>query len=129
MSDIAYEVAKYLQNAGYGTLGTNLFVGQIPSSTNGLYVTRSAGTMNMYLPMEESVIDIYSKNTDATSAITVLEEIKRYLHRMHTTSIDNTFIYTFLVLSDVEDIQRDNEYAKIFKISVQVVHRDTTLIS
>lgn len=128
-SDIAYEMGKYLQNANFGTLGTNIFVGQIPSTTDGLYVIRASGSLNNYVPLEESVVDIYAKNTSAANAISVLEQIKRYIHRMHSTTIDNTYIYTMLVIGDVDDVQRDEEYDKIFKISVAVYHRDKSLIS
>jgi len=34
-----------------------------------------------------------------------------------------------LVIGDVEDVDRDLEYAKVFKITVQVNHRDLALIS
>lgn len=127
--DIAYEVGKYLQNAGYGTLATDIFIDQMPAETNGIYVIRSGGMLNNYVPIEETVVDIYTKNTNALEATQTLESIKRYIHRMHSTSIDTAYVYNFLVLGDIEVVQRDTEYAKIMKITLQVIHRDTTLIS
>ncbi len=128
-SDVAMTVAQYLDNAGYGTIGTDIFVGQIPASQNGLYVLRAGGQQNNYVPIEESIVDIYIKDTSSSNAVSTLEQIKRYVHRMHSTSVNNDYIYTLLVLGDVEDVQRDLELAKIYKLTVQVVHRDTTLIS
>lgn len=127
--DIAYEVAKYLANAGFGTLGTTIFAGQIPAELNGVWTERAGGQFNNYVPIEESVVDIYVKDTSASDAITKLESIKRYIHRMHNTQIDSSYIYVFLVIGDITDVQRDAEYAKVLKISVQVLHRDTSLIS
>lgn len=129
MTDIAYEVGKYLQNAGFGTLNVDIYAGQIPSDTNGLYVVRTGGQMNNYVPIEESVVDIYVKDTSSSDAITKLENIKRFIHRMHSTEVDAAYVYTFLVLGDIEDVARDLEYAKIYKLTVQVVFRDTALIS
>lgn len=127
--DIAGEIATYLANANYGTLGTSIFVGQIPAELNGLYVMRTGGQLNNYLPIEETVVDIYCKDTSASDCVTTLESIKRYIHRMHTTLTANAYVYSVLVIGDVEDVARDTEYAKIMKISVSVTHRSLGLIS
>lgn len=127
--DVAYTVAQYLDNAGYGDIGTDIFVGQIPATQNGIYVLRSGGQMNNYIPIEEAVVDIYVKDTSSSNAISTLEQIKRYVHRMHTTQVGNDYIYTLLIIGDIEDVQRDLELAKIYKITLQVVHRDTSVIS
>ena len=129
MIDVALTVGTYLDNAGFGTVGTDIFIGQIPATQDGIYVLRASGQMNNYVPIEESVVDIYVKNTTSQQAIQTLEQIKRYIHRMHSTTIGNDYIYTFLVLGDIEDVQRDLELAKIYKITLQVVHRDEAVIS
>lgn len=129
MTDIAYNIGLYLQNSGFGTLGTDIFVGQIPASENGIYVLRSGGKLNNYIPIEESVVDIYIKDIKSETAISKLEQIKRNIHRMHTVNLSDDFLYTLLVLGDIDDVQRDIEYEKIYKLSVQVIHRDKSLIS
>ncbi len=129
MIDVALTVGTYLDNAGFGTVGTDIFVGQIPATQDGIYIMRAGGQMNNYIPIEESVVDIYVKNTTSQQAIQTLEQIKRYIHRMHSTTIGNDYIYTFLVLGDIEDVQRDLELAKIYKITLQIVHRDEAVIS
>lgn len=127
--DIAFQVANYLAVAGYGTLATSIFVGQIPSSINGIYVVRSGGQLNSYLPVEETVVDIYCKNTKSATCIATLEAIKRYIHRMHSTTTPSAFIYSMLVLGDVEDVDRDMEYEKLYKITVSITHRSLGAIS
>lgn len=127
--DIDYIVATYLSTNGFGTLGTSIYIDQIEDGKNGIFVTRSGGQMNNYVPIEESIVDIYIKNTSATTCKQTLEDIKRFIHRMHSTEVSNAFIYTFLVIGDIQPIGRDLEQAKIYKLSVQVVHRNTGLIS
>jgi len=129
MIDVALTVGTYLDNANFGTVGTDIFIGQIPATQDGIYIMRAGGQLNNYVPIEESVVDIYVKNTTSQQAIQTLEQIKRYIHRMHSTTIGNDYIYTFLVLGDIEDVQRDLELAKIYKITLQVVHRDEAVIS
>lgn len=129
MVDVAYSVAQYLQDAGFGTIGTDIFIGQIPSDTNGIFIVRSGGQLNNYVPIEETVVDIYVKNIKSELCVEKLEQIKRNIHRQHTQTINDTFVFTFLVIGDVQDVQRDVEYEKIYKITLQIVHRDTNLIS
>lgn len=127
--DIANIVALYLQTNNFGTVGTDIFVGQMPEETNGIWIERLGGALNNYVPMEETVLNIYAKNTKAVTAITLLENIKRFIHRMHNTTQNASYIYTFLVIGDIEDVARDIEYEKIYKLTLQVVHRDTAIIS
>lgn len=129
MMDIAAELANYIDNAGFGTVGTDIFIGQIPEGTDGVYIIRSGGQLNNYIPIEESVLDVYIKDHSATDAIAKIENIKRFIHRMHSTEVNNAYIYMFLVIGDVEDVARDLEYEKIYKITVQVLHRDVGVIS
>lgn len=127
--DTAYEIATYLQASGFGTVGTSIFAGQIPTGTDGVYVVRSGGQPHNYTPLTDTVFDIYAKDTSSSDAISLLEDIKNHIHRMHNTSTSNSYIYSLLVIGDVEDVQRDIEYAKIYKITVQAIIRDTSLIS
>lgn len=127
--DIAYELATYLDDANFGTLGTDIFVGQMPADTTGIYVTRLGGSQDNYLPIERPVLIIYSLHTSSQTAIETLEDIKRYLHRMHSTETDNAWVYSMLAIGDVEDVDRDLEYNKIYSLTIELIIRDKNLIS
>lgn len=127
--DIANEIAQYLDDAGFGTLGTNIFVSQIPEGTDGVYVSITGGSLNEYIPIEEAVLDIYVKDTSASQAVTKLNNIKKHIHRMHNTVTSNSYIYSILALGNVENLERDLEYAKLFKQTYIIKFRDSTIIS
>lgn len=127
--DIRKILADYLQKNNFGTVGTNIFIGYMPEGTNGLYIERIGGTLNNYVPIEETAVNLYAKNTKSETAITTLENIKRFIHRMHNTTQDSAYIYTFLTIGDIEDVARDQEYAKIYKLTIQIVYRNTGIIS
>ena len=102
---IEVEVANWLQRMGFGTLynGTtgDIFTNQMPQSTNGYYIIRSGGPgPNNYVPIENNFVDIYCKNTKSSTAITNLESIKKAIHRMHNTTINDAYVYSFLVIGD-----------------------------
>lgn len=127
--EIARALALYLVNANFGTLNTDVFVGYIPDDTSGIWVDRIGGLPNKYVPINEAALNIYSKNTSAADAIEKLEDIKNFIHRMHSTEAGDNEVYTMLVIGDIEDVSRDLEYAKVFKLTVQLVYRNTNLIS
>lgn len=129
MSDIASEFADYLAEAGFGTVGQNIFIGAIRPDSEGLFIERIGGVLNNYVPMEQTTLDLYAYFESAETAITTLENIKRHIHRMHTVDRTGAFIYTILLLGDIEDVSRDMEYRKIVKVTLQIHHRDTALIS
>lgn len=131
--DIADILCQYLDDANFGVVGTSIFPGQIPNDTNGIYIVRVGGTPNMYTSIEESVCDIYVKDSSSKDAITLLERIKRAIHRSHSISVtvesNTAYIHSLLVIGDVQDVARDLEYSKVYKITVQTLSRDTALIS
>lgn len=127
--DIVEEFANYLQSSGFGTVGTDIFIGQIPDSTNGIFLVAGGGQMGKYVPINETVIQIYVKNTSGSECIDTLNQIKNFIHRMHSTGTSLAEFYSILVIGDVEDVARDLEYAKVYKITVQLINRDKSLIS
>lgn len=127
--DIANELATYLQTANFGTVGTSIFVGQIPASTDGIYILRATGSLNYYVPIEQTLIDIYVKDQSSRDAVLLIEQIKRYLNRMHNTTTQNAYIYSILGVGDVELIERTDDYQKVYKITMEVTHRYLSLIS
>lgn len=130
MTDIASELAQYIEdNLGY-TQGTDLFIGTMPEdSESGIYIMRVGGVLNDYLPMQTTYISIYYKDTQAVTAMTNLETVKNYLHRMHNTETANSYIFSMLAISDIEDMGLDLESNKVFKFTLEVMHRPTSLIS
>lgn len=127
--DIAKEIAVILANSGFGTLGTSIFVGQIPSDTDGIYIVHAGGVPNNYTPITTTYIDIYCKNKKASDCITQLTDVKNHLHRLHSTETAQAYMFSILALSDIEDVERDLEYSKIYKVTLSVMNRDKGVIS
>ncbi len=128
--DIGYELARLIAANFSYTIGTDMFVGTMPTGTdNGIFILRSGGTPHKYLPTNKTVMDVYFKDTSAQNAITSIEALKNWMHRMHTTETSEAYIYSILVLSDIEDMGRTLESEQLYKFTVEVCHRDLDLIS
>ena len=128
-NSVAYAVAKYLADSGFGTLGTDIHVGYLPDNAAGVAVVYAGGQPHKYVPIDETVCDIYSKNTNAEEAEDKLVAIKNFIHRMHSTDMEGHFAYSILAIGDIEDVQRDQEYSKVYKLTIQLINRNTSLIS
>ncbi|RLA58675.1 MAG: hypothetical protein DRR04_10390 [Gammaproteobacteria bacterium] len=128
--DIAYEIAKYIEDSFSYTLGTDLFVGTLPTGTDtGIFVIRNTGELAMYSPITKTVVDVYYKDTNSSRGMANLTAIKLFMHRMIDTDTENAVIYSMLAISDIEDMGRDQQMAQLYKFSIDIMHRDKSVIS
>ena len=127
--DIAYEVANYLEDNNFGTVGVDIFVSTIPEEKEGIYIQRLGGNLSLYTPINEAVLLIYIKDNSASNGVATAESIKNFMHRMVSTTTSNSFIFTFLFISDVEDLGRDLENYNLYKLTLQVKYRASDIIS
>jgi len=127
--DTTYELAVYLANNGFGTLGQDIFVNQIPAQTKGIYISHVGGNLALYTPMQDSVVNIYVKDTSASNGASTISSIKNFVHRMVATETANSYIYSMLVVGDVENVNRDMDGNAIYKITVTIKCKDNSLIS
>jgi len=129
--DIAYKIAQLVVDFGSGlfSLGGNTFVGTMPDNiTTGVLVEHIGGSLNNYLPIEESIVNVYFISTQDTT-VTLAEAFKRSVHRLHNTEPD-TDVYIYSILAgDVEDMGRDAESQQTYKVTLTVTHRATGVIS
>lgn len=128
-NDILSTFADKLEADGFGTVGADIFIGQLPAETNGIYLQRTGGALNNYIPIEETFFTVYVQNISSETAIGVIENIKRTYHRHLETGDDNSVIYTILAIGDIADLGREIDYGKVYSISFNIKHRATALIS
>lgn len=128
-NDILDTIATMLQNLGIGTVGTDIFIGQLPADTDGIYLVRNGGEMNGYIPMEKTMFTAYVNYNSSETAIQKIETIKRTLHRTLETGDDNSQIYSILAMGDIEDLGREIDYGKTYGQTFTVLHRAKALIS
>lgn len=127
--DIAYQLALYLQTNGYGTVGTDIFVGALPTETNGIYIDRLGGSNDYYTAISRASLNVFVRDTNASDASQTIANIKNFLHRMVGTETVGASIYSILSLGEVENLGRDLESSNIYKVTVQMIYRDKNLIS
>lgn len=127
--DVLDTVANKIEALGYGTVGTDIFIGQLPADTDGIYLVRTGGTMNNYIPIEETIFTVYVNYASSQTAIQKLESIKRDLHRTLESGDDNSQIYAILAMGDIEDLGREIDFGKVYLQTFTIKHRAKALIS
>ena len=81
---------------------------------------------------EDGTIDVTTETNESLprqQTVNQLNKLKREIHRTTNITINNVYIFSLLAISDIDNISRDTEYSKVYKLSLMVICRDTALIS
>jgi hypothetical protein len=129
MIDLAKDIATLLSNSGLGTLGSDLFIDNMPDDKNGLYIVHAGGELDKYTPMQTTIFDIYAKYQQAQTAVNKLESVLSLIHRMHSVNLSNTYLFSILGIGSVEVVDILDNNDKIYKITISVINRNKLNIS
>lgn len=131
-SPIIQDVCRFLNDYNQAglVLRTNLFAGEIQRGVNGVFAIAA--------PSEEpdketgiiyQSIEFWSRNSDTASGFTHLTEIYNFFDRRHHYNTDKYFIHFSHCESQIEDMDKDQEGAKLLKLSVRFILNSTNAIS
>lgn len=129
--DIAQEILEYLQAAGIGTIGSDMFIGTLPEeTTTGLFVMQSPSPMpHLYLDTFQIVLDFWYRHPKSNLGYEKLMQIYNILHRKENWTTDNYYIYFSFALGQIKDNDRDREGGKLYSLSVQFIARNANIVS
>lgn len=118
-----------LQSQSGGNTPT-LFAGELQRGVNGVFAIAA--------PSEEpdketgiiyQSIDFWSRNSDTGQGFVHLSEIYNFFDRRHHYSTDHYFIHFSHCETQIEDMDKDAEGAKLLKLSVRFILNNTQAIS
>ncbi len=107
-----------------------LFAGELQRGVNGVFAVAA--------PSEEpdketgiiyQSIDFWSRNSDTGQGFVHLSEIYNFFDRRHHYSTDHYFIHFSHCETQIEDMDKDSEGAKLLKLSVRFILNNTQAIS
>lgn len=125
------KVADELQTMGIGTVGTNIFVGQLPENVSqGMFLVESVGNPpNIWVDTEEPIIDFWMRSDHTDAAYKKLRDVYNIYHRRANYSLNDWYIYFSHALSGVQDMDRETESGKLFKLSILFECRNINNVS
>jgi len=83
-------IADYLASLGIGTVGTNIFVNNLPAVDNCISIFDTGGeTSDIRQGIDYPTLQIRVKNTDTSAAYKKLMTIHDKLHMLHNITLGN----------------------------------------
>ena len=126
------EVSDFFQERGYGTVGTDIFRGELPPSAPDnaiLLVTAPSDAPDLYLETQYLTIDIWARNKSTQNAYDTLETIFKGMHRRANFDLTSYYVYFVHATGDIVDLEKDAQKRKLLKLSFRFIYRNKSLIS
>lgn len=119
MANLIDDIATYLQTAGLGTVGTNIFLSYLPDTVDtGLAVIDTGGVMpDSYLPTKSPTIQVFIRGANYEAGKTKLDLVRSTLHQLANTQVGSTYIYYCLAQSEGGHIGRNERGLDEFSIN------------
>lgn len=128
ISDVAAEIA----HDGLGTLGQNIFINDIPAtSENAIMVMASnSEAPDSYLDTQYLSVDVWVRNTSSAQAYSLLQSVFVLFHRRANYTLGTDwYIYFSHVMGNIEEMGRDAEDRKLAKLTLRFIYRNLSNIS
>lgn len=116
---ILNDLATYLQTAGIGTLGTNLFESFMPGTPDnavGIYATGGPAP-DPDLPTHSPTFQVIVRASDYPSGEAKLASVRSALHQVANQLIGSTYFYYILANSEGGHIGRNERGLDEFSIN------------
>lgn len=121
------QVATYLQTGSIGTLGTNLFIGNLPDSVDSCVAVFDTGGMqpDIYLPTKEPTFQILVRSTTYDLGKAKIDAIRALLHRNFNVTLvaGQTYVYSILALSEGGHIGQNERGLDEFSMNFKALTR------
>lgn len=125
------ELAGFIDNQIGMTLGTNFYIGELGAEQpDGIVlVTGISEAPDNELDTEYQVIDFYARYNNSESGYNKLKDIYDLLHRKTHYTFDIYGVYLSEALGQIEDMDRDLNQRKIWRLSVRFLYHRLTNVS
>lgn len=124
-------VAAHLVDNGIGTLGTTLYLGELPFDKSEVIslVQSPSPEPNKSIPYYTQVIDVWVRYSDYDDGYQKLQSIFDLIHQAENYQLDDNHIYLSYALGMINDNGRDTERRHLFSLSLGFVYRKVSEFS
>lgn len=121
-------IANHIEDNELATLGTDLFIGELPlEKENAISVITSPSTPpNPSIGVYEQNVDIWARFNDSGDGYDTLQEISDLFHRQNAYIMGDFYVYLSNNLSAIDDMDRDTERRKLWKLTIRFIYRSNT---
>jgi hypothetical protein len=118
-------LADFLQTEGVGTVGSDIFIGEIPldvSDAIALTLVPSPAP-DKSIPYYTQTIDVWGRFTDSEDGLSMLQSVFDAVHRQENYAITGYHVYLSYAAGMIEDMDRDTERRKLYKLTLSFLYR------
>lgn len=119
---VIQDIQRFLSDYSSFTRKVDLFVGEIPRDTDGVYMIADPSPE----PDKETGIiyqdiSFWARYTNDGEGIKKLGEIYRFFDRRHHYATDHYYVHFSHAMGQIEDMDRDAQNAKLWKLSITFI--------
>lgn len=128
MNNVETEIATYLEEQEIGTVGTDLFVGDLPDSTdNEIAVFNTGGYQpDIYLPTSSPTIEILVRNKSYANCASKMQDIVDALHNQYNVTLisGGNYYYYIRLVAEPSSLGRDEKGRQEFSANFEIKVRE-----
>lgn len=123
---ILNDLAEYLEDQGIGTVGTDIFIGQLPLTEDDCLaiIYAPSPVPNKAIPYFEQTVDVWVRFTTYDSGYDKMLSIFNLIHRKENWELDNFHIYLSFAMGMIDDYDKDAQDRYLFKCSFGFLFRE-----
>lgn len=119
-------LAQLLDDEGTATLGTNLFLTEMPETPDNATMIVTSGTVDQRKDYEirDIYVDFWIRNTDSAQAYATAQAIWDKLHRRANYQLPGAiYVYFGYATTNIEDFDKDTNQRKVVKLQMRFTYR------
>lgn len=125
MDKFLTNLADYLEDQAIGTVGTNIFLGELPvdkSNCIALSVAPSPEPNNS-IPYYVQTVDFWARYDSYAAGYAKLAAVLGLLHQVENFEFNHFHVYLCHALSLINDNGRDEQSNHLFQLSLSFIYR------
>lgn len=131
------EIADLVASTIHRTVGTDLFVGELPEPhvngvppSDGLYLVQlPSGQPDQYIDTETITVQFWSSSSDTKTGYELLRNVFNIFQRKANYAMTNWYVYFSYANGNIIDEGRGAENNKLFSINITFICRNLNNIS
>ena len=131
------DIAQHLDDLEVGTLGTDIFVGELPFLNDsgakvsaGLYVANVAGQgKEQYLNTIHEQLEFWALGMQYEAAYDKIEEVRNQLASKQNYELTDSYVYFSEEVTSIADMGRTADGMKMYKLTLNFIYYDKVVLS
>ena len=117
------DIAEHIEDAGHGTVATDMFVGFMPDSPdNCVVVTQTGGTPpEVTVDLEYPGVQVRVRNTSQATGKALMNTIYKLLHQVTNTTIEARLYHSILATQSPSYLGKDQKNRALFVCNFKIV--------